>query len=253
MNADSQKAGLQRSGPTKRAVEARDSDRRASACIGGSRSSDAAALRDMARRLDRAFGPQGWWPARTPFEVMVGAVLTQNANWKNVEQAIANLRRAGRLSLPKILTLSPARLQRLIRPVGYFRVKETRLRSLCDWLDGRCKGRLSRLAKIPTPELRDELLAVHGVGRETADSILLYALSRPVFVVDAYTRRVLARHGLTRDDEPYDSIRERFERMIRGRDRVRRMNELHAQIVELCKRHCRKTPACGGCPLEDRP
>lgn len=215
--------------------------------------SDAAALRDMARRLKRAFGPQGWWPARTPFEVMVGAVLTQNANWKNVEQAIANLRAARALSLARVLALPRARLERLIRPAGYFRVKTRRLRSLCEWLDARCGGRLSRLAKTPTTGLRSELLAVHGVGPETADSILLYALARPVFVIDAYTRRVLTRHGLSEDSEGYESLRERFERAIRGRGRLRRMNELHAQLVELAKRHCRVKPSCGGCPLEGWP
>ncbi len=211
---------------------------------------DADALRGLARRIDRAFGPQGWWPARTPFEVMVGAVLTQNTNWTNVERAIAALRSAGALTLRGILALSRAKLQRLIRPAGYFRVKEKRLRSLCEWLHERCGGRVSQLARIPTPELRAELLAVHGVGPETADSILLYALARPVFVVDAYTRRVLARHGLSNEREPYESIRGSFERAIRGPRRLRRMNELHAQIVELAKRYCRVRPACPGCPLE---
>ncbi len=234
-------------------TQGRQGARNTSAPSARSAVNDVAVLRDMARRLQRAFGPQGWWPARTPFEVMVGAVLTQNANWKNVEQAIANLRASRRLSLAGIIALSRLRLQRLIRPAGYFRVKEKRLRSLCEWLDGRCKGRLARLAKIPTPELRAELLAVHGVGPETADSILLYALERPVFVIDAYTRRVLTRHGLSHDREGYDLLRERFERAMRGRSRLRRMNELHAQIVALAKRHCRVRPSCEGCPLEGWP
>lgn len=214
---------------------------------------DVAALREMARRLGRAFGPQGWWPARTPFEVMVGAVLTQNANWRNVEQAIADLRAARALSLAGILSLRRARLERLIRPAGYFRVKARRLRCLCEWLEKECKGRVARLAKTRTPELRGELLAVHGVGPETADSILLYALGRPVFVIDAYTRRVLTRHGVSHGREPYESLRERFERAIRGKGRLRRMNELHAQLVELAKRHCRTRPSCDGCPLEGWP
>ncbi len=213
----------------------------------------AGALRDMARRLSRAFGPQQWWPARTPFEVMVGAVLTQNTNWKNVELAIANLKGAKALSPKKLLALSRAGLRKLIRPAGYFRVKEKRLRSLVEWLYSRTRGRLARLDTTPTNELREELLSVHGVGPETADSILLYALGRQVFVVDAYTRRVLERHGLLRGGEPYDLIREAFERAITGRNRTRRMNELHAQIVKLAKRHCRTRRLCEGCPLEGWP
>ncbi len=239
--------------------------RSARGAISAVNAADVDALREMAKRLKRAFGPQGWWPARTPFEVMVGAVLTQNANWKNVEQAIANLRRAKALPLGRgvavrrILALPRARLQKLIRPSGYFRVKEKRLRSLCEWFARRARGRVASLEGVPTAELRDELLAVHGVGPETADSILLYALSRPVFVVDAYTRRVLTRHGMSRGGdpprggEPYDSLRGRFERAIKGRRRVQRMNELHARIVELAKRHCRVKRSCDGCPLEGWP
>ena len=213
------------------------------------------ALRDMASKLEGAFGPQGWWPAQTPFEVIVGAVLTQNANWRNVEQAIANLRRAGALTPRKLLALTPAKLQKLIRPAGYFRVKEKRLRSAVEWFHTRTRGRPARLDATPTGELREELLAVHGVGPETADSILLYALGRPVFVVDAYTRRVLERHGLLRGhgSETYDLVGGSFERAIRGRNRVERLNELHAQIVELAKRYCRVKRSCEGCPLEDWP
>jgi endonuclease-3 related protein len=207
----------------------------------------------MARRLDRALGPQGWWPARTPFEVMVGAVLTQNAAWTNVERAVSNLRGAGALSLNTLFLLPRRRLEGLIRPAGYFRVKTRRLLALCRWLDARCAGRLARLEGTSTEELRQELLAVKGVGPETADSILLYALGRPVFVVDAYTRRVLTRHSLSRESEPYDSIRARFERALGGRGRVRRMNELHAQVVALAKAHCRTRPVCEGCPLEGWP
>jgi len=217
--------------------------------------SDVAALRDMAGRLKRAFGPLGWWPAKTPFEVMVGAVLTQNAAWTNVEKAIANLRRERALSVAEVLALPRARLQRLIRPAGYFRVKAKRLRSLCKWLLSRCGKRcdLKKLDATPTMELRHELLGVHGVGPETADSILLYALGREVFVIDAYTRRVLSRHGMSGAKEKYDSLRERFERAIKGRNRLSRLNELHARIVELAKRHCRPKPRCEGCPLAGWP
>ena len=209
----------------------------------------------MAGRLKRSFGPRGWWPAETPFEVMVGAVLTQNAAWTNVEKAIANLRRERALSLAKVLALPRAKLQRLIRPAGYFRVKAKRLISLCEWLLARCGKRcdLKKLDATPTMELRHELLGVHGVGPETADSILLYALGREVFVIDAYTRRVLSRHGMSGAKEKYDSLRERFERAINGRSRLASLNELHARIVELAKRHCRPKPRCEGCPLAGWP
>jgi endonuclease-3 related protein len=203
----------------------------------------------MARRLERAFGPQGWWPAETAFEVMVGAVLTQNAAWRNVERAMDNLAREGALEASRLLAIPRPRLEALVRPSGYFRVKAGRLLSLVRWLERRCGGDAGRLSAVPTDALRRELLAVNGVGPETADSILLYALGRPVFVVDAYTRRVLARHGMSREGEPYDSIRLRFERAIRSGDRVCRMNELHAQVVELAKRRCRVEPVCEGCPL----
>ncbi len=236
-------------------MKTKASERRRSRTSSGSATSavsavDVAALRDMARRLDRAFGAQQWWPAQTPFEVMVGAVLTQNTNWRNVERAIANLKRAKALSPKKLLALSRARLQKLIRPAGYFRVKEKRLRSLVEWFQARTRGRPARLKAIPTNELREELLSVHGVGPETADSILLYALERPIFVVDAYTRRVLERHRLLRGGEPHDLIREAFERAVTGQNRTRRMNELHARIVLLAKRHCRTRRSCEGCPLE---
>jgi endonuclease-3 related protein len=210
---------------------------------------DASLLRELARRLDRALGPQHWWPARTPFEVMVGAVLTQNTNWKNVERAIDNLRRRGALSLKELLRLKRSTLSALIRPAGYYRLKARRLLSLCRWLDERCAGRLQRLRRVETERLRGELLSVHGVGPETADSILLYALDRPVFVVDAYTRRVLARHGVARGDEPYEVVRASFERALGPRRASVRYNELHAQIVMTAKRWCRTTPACEGCPL----
>lgn len=204
------------------------------------------AVRELARRLDRALGPQGWWPAKTPFEVMVGAILTQNTNWKNVERAISNLEASGVLSPEAITGLPPDRLAELIRPAGYFRVKSRRLREFCNWLLLRSEA----LEDMPTAELREELLSVSGVGPETADSILLYALGRPVFVVDAYTRRIFTRHGLIHGDEPYDEIRAGVERAIRGPRRVRRFNELHAQIVEVGKRFCRTEPICEGCPLE---
>jgi len=205
-------------------------------------------LRALYRKLYAHFGPQRWWPARTPFEVAVGAVLTQNTNWGNVERAIANLRAAGGLSARAMRALPLRRLERLIRPAGYFRVKAKRLRALLDWLLYECGGRLGALKSRPTAELRAGLLSVSGVGPETADSILLYALDRPVFVIDAYTRRVLARHGLAAGDEDYEVLRALFESALPRR--VALYNEYHALLVAVGKHFCGTRPRCEGCPLE---
>lgn len=198
--------------------------------------------------LLNCLGPQGWWPAETPFEVMVGAVLTQNTNWANVERAIANLRREGMLSPGKVLEASPSRLQRLIRPAGYYRVKERRLRALVRYFVERWGGRISRMKRARGRRLREELLAVRGVGPETADSILCYALGKPFFVVDAYTRRVFSRHGWADARADYDELRLAVEgSMPRS---VRALNEFHALLVRLGKLHCKKRPLCEDCPLK---
>jgi len=200
------------------------------------------------RRLLAAFGPQHWWPADTPFEVMVGAILTQNAAWPNVERAITNLKRSRKLDPKSIRALSDAELQRLIRPSGFFRVKAKRLRSFVDYFVSRYQGSIARVRRAPLDRLRLELLAVHGVGPETADSILLYALNKPVFVIDAYTRRILERHGLTRRKARYDDVRAMLEDNLPRR--VELYNEYHALLVRLAKTHCRSKPRCNGCPLE---
>jgi endonuclease-3 related protein len=200
-------------------------------------------------RLLAAYGPQHWWPGETPFEVMVGAVLTQNTAWGNVERAIANLKAAGRLSCQDILALPEAALAELIRPAGYFNVKTRRLKALCAFLTEQgVADAPQRLRELyPLPELRRRLLAVHGVGEETADSILLYALDLPIFVVDAYTRRIFTRLGLLRGDERYDRIQQRFmARLPKDRSLY---NEYHALIVHLGKSVCRPRPRCGECPL----
>jgi endonuclease-3 related protein len=208
-------------------------------------------MRTLYEHLYSAFGPQHWWPGETPFEVMVDAVLTQNTAWGNVEKAIARLKQADALSGRVILDLAPADLAELIRPAGYFNVKARRLKSLCTFLDA--QGVLDepeRLAEIaPLPELRRRLLAVHGVGEETADSILLYALDLPSFVVDAYTRRIFTRLGLLRGDETYAGIQAAFVAHL-PLDRAL-YNEYHALIVHLGKHHCRPRPRCAGCPLRE--
>lgn len=200
-------------------------------------------------RLLAAFGPQHWWPGDTPFEVMVGAVLTQNTAWSNVERAIASLKAARALSCAAILARPQAEVAELIRPAGFFNVKARRLQALCDFLRDRdvadAPQELARAA--PLPRLRQALLEVHGVGEETADSILLYALGLPSFVVDAYTRRIFARLGLLAGGEPYAHIQARFHAHLPAD--VALYNEYHALIVALGKAHCRPRPRCGQCPL----
>lgn len=201
------------------------------------------------RTLLAHYGPQHWWPGETPFEVMVGAVLTQNTAWTNVEQAIANLKRARVLSVAAMLKLAPAELAELIRPAGYFNVKAKRLQHLCAFLQAQGVARQpQRLAgKAALPELRRQLLAVHGIGEETADSILLYALNLPSFVVDAYTRRIFGRLGLLAGDEGYGQIQAAFEAAL-PQD-IALFNEYHALIVQLGKSTCRPRPRCDDCPL----
>ncbi|TCJ11825.1 endonuclease III domain-containing protein [Parasulfuritortus cantonensis] len=203
------------------------------------------------QRLAARHGPQHWWPGETPFEVMVGAVLTQNTAWTNVERAIANLKAAGLLDCAAILACPDAELAAAIRPAGYFNVKAGRLKALCRFLAERgVAAAPERLAgQAGQAELRDALLAVSGVGPETADSILLYALGLPSFVVDAYTRRAYARLGLLRGDESYAEIQTLFERHL-ARD-VGLYNEYHALIVRLGKEHCRPRPRCPDCPLKE--
>jgi endonuclease-3 related protein len=191
------------------------------------------------------FGAQGWWPARTPFEVAVGAILAQNTSWRNVERALANLKARRLLTPPRLAALPAGALARLIRPSGYFRVKARRLRAFLRYLAGR--GSLRRLRGFPLEALREELLEVPGIGPETADSILLYALDRPVFVVDAYTRRILSRHRLVPRGIGYEALRAFFERHLPRDPRL--FNEYHALLVAVAKAHCGSRPRCEGCPL----
>lgn len=197
--------------------------------------------------LRRDHGELAWWPGRTRFEVIVGAILTQNTAWRNVEQAIARLRARGWLRPEAMIEAGEAELAEAIRPSGYYRQKARKLRSFLAYLQERGGGRLQRLARIPTEELRADLLAIWGVGPETADSILLYAFDRPVFVVDAYTIRVLERHGLHRGGG-YESVRAYLEGSLRGDAKL--YNDFHAQFVWAGHRFCGPSPRCGGCPLE---
>jgi endonuclease-3 related protein len=238
------------------------------------------------RALFHAWGSQHWWPAQSRFEVIVGAYLTQNTTWTNVEKALANLRAARLLSVKGIRQVPLAMLESLIRPSGYFRQKAQRLKTFIDFLDQRYGGSLAKMFARPSSELREELLHLNGVGPETADSILLYAGNHPVFVVDAYTGRILARHAILPDKAPYDEIRELFESALAplavadpdsGNDRNQAFtaeirgaahppsamsaakrtalaqvyNEMHGLIVGVGKNYCNKSrPRCDGCPLQ---
>jgi endonuclease-3 related protein len=189
-----------------------------------------------------------WWPARTPFEVIVGAILTQNTSWGNVERAIANLRSARMLTPSSVAAARTARLAALVRPSGYFRQKAVKLKAFVRFLENEYGGSLKRMFNTPTGELRKKLLSVHGIGPETADSILLYAGNHPVFVVDAYTYRIFARHGLTGDKPNYEDVRALFEAALPRDPRL--LNEFHALLVNTGKNWCRKTnPRCAECPL----
>lgn len=229
------------------------------------------------RALFARWGAQNWWPAQSRFEVIVGAYLTQNTNWTNVEKAMANLRRARVLSVRGLREVPLEQLQTLIRPSGYFRQKAVKLKHFIRFLDENYSGSLDRMFAQPTEKLRAELLALSGVGPETADSILLYGGNHPVFVVDAYTRRIFDRHGIIGAKTKYDDIRVLIEEAVSGaapellwkgergddpRHPVSRMsrmarselaqhyNELHALIVRAGNLYCRSTPRCEGCPLQ---
>jgi endonuclease III related protein len=198
--------------------------------------------------LFTTLGPQHWWPGNSPFEIIVGALLVQNTSWKNVEIAISNLRDARLLSPSAIRRVNLRRLQRLIRSSGYFRQKARKLKAFCAFLQTEYGGSLRTMFATPTITLREKLLGIWGIGPETADSILLYAGKHEVFVVDAYTKRMLERHGWIDDKPKYDDVRWIFERRFPGN--VERFNEFHALIVSVGKTWCRpQQPKCDECPL----
>lgn len=211
--------------------------------------------------LERKYGPQNWWPARTRLEVIIGALLTQNTSWKNVERAIANLRRARALNLAALRALPENELARLIRSSGYFRQKARRIKNFISYLDREHGGCIARMFRSRSADeindLRQQMLALNGIGPETADAILLYAGNYPVFVVDAYAKRLFARHGLFPENAPYDTIRLAVESSFgslppatRSLPPARNLNEFHALIVQVGKQHCRKSnPDCRCCPL----
>ncbi len=202
-------------------------------------------IREVYERLYAANGRQHWWPGDSAFEIMVGAVLTQNTAWTNVEKAITNLKRARSLSPGAIVKAHPKRLAAWLKPSGYFNIKARRLKALCRLVLE--QGGVNKIAKGGTDRLRQALLDVHGIGPETADDILLYAFDRPVFVIDAYTRRIFSRLGLVRGDEDYETLRRKFQDNLENS--VPLFSEYHALVVIHGKEICKKQPLCSRCCL----
>jgi len=205
-------------------------------------------LMKIYRKLYRAYGPRNWWPGETSFEVMVGAILTQNTSWRNVEKAIQKLKAKRVLNPLGIYHLKRSQLASLIRSSGYYRIKADRLKSFMDFLFGEYDGDLKRMKREKLVKLREELLGVKGIGPETADSILLYALKKPIFVVDAYTKRVLSRHGVISERGSYGEVQKLFLDHLPHDEEL--FNEYHALFVHLGKMVCKKIPRCDICPLE---
>ncbi len=208
-------------------------------------------LTEIYQLLFDHFGPQYWWPGETQFEIITGAILTQNTNWANVEKAIDNLKSADRLTPEKLHHLDLSQLAELIRPAGYFNIKAKRLKNFVNSLFDNYDGQLKNLEKLNTGQLRAELLAIRGIGPETADSILLYAFNRCVFVVDAYTARVAFRHELIQADADYEQLRELFQSNLPQDTQL--FNEYHALLVRVGKEFCKPKAKCTGCPLESLP
>jgi len=199
------------------------------------------------KKLYRQFGPQKWWPADSPFEVIVGAILTQNTAWANVEKAIKNLKQNKLLSLKTLSDTKPSRIARLIKPSGYYNLKTGRIKNFLDCLNDRFEGDLNKLLKQKTGDLRKILLGIKGVGPETADSILLYAANKPIFVIDAYTKRILSRHGIIKKDSDYNDLQYLFMSNLPKDEKL--YNEYHALLVRVGKEFCKKKPECRLCPL----
>ena len=213
-------------------------------------------LEDAFERMYQRYGAQDWWPGDSPLEIIVGAVLTQNTNWKNVELAIDNLRQANVLSIVELLCIETNKLEELIRPAGYFRLKTKRLRNVLQFIVSEF-GSIDSMFRSELHTLRNQLLEVNGVGPETADAILLYAGDLPTFVIDTYTRRVASRHGWIEMDADYDALKALFETHLRDyrgatgnyRSATELFNEYHALLVNVGKDYCKPTPQCDDCPL----
>lgn len=208
------------------------------------------ALEAYYARLLQRLGPQGWWPARTRLEVILGAILTQNTSWQNAALALKRLRKAGRLSLSSLRGTTKTELESFIRPAGFFRQKALTIRNFLNWLERDRQGSLTNLFTRPPAELRRELLQLKGLGPETVDAILLYAGRLPFFVADAYTRRILARHGLVPPETDYSAVQTFLHQHLPADEAL--FNEYHALLVEVGKRYCKRQAArCDACPLQE--
>ncbi len=201
--------------------------------------------------LYKHYGPQGWWPAKTELECILGAILTQNTAWKNVEKAMENLKREELISIDKLALIPVQHLASLIRPSGYFNQKAAKIKNFINFILENYSGKLEEMFEEDTQTLRDKLLGIKGIGPETADSILLYAGKKPVFVIDAYTYRILSRHGMIPEESSYGEMQELFMGSLP--EDVQVFNEYHALLVRVGKEQCKKTPLCEGCPLEYDP
>ena len=205
-------------------------------------------LMNIYRILYQAYGPRNWWPGETSFEVMVGAILTQNTSWRNVEKAIEKLKGKGVLNPVGIHHLKKSQLASLIKSSGYFRIKADRLKCFVDFLFEEYNGNIKKMRGERLRKLREKLLEVQGIGPETADSILLYSLNKPIFVIDAYTKRILSRHGMVSERASYDEIQKLFMDHLPPDEKL--FNEYHALLVHLGKTVCKKIPRCDRCPLK---
>jgi len=199
------------------------------------------------RRLYTHFGDLDWWPGETPLEISVGAILTQNTAWTNVEKAIGQLKQARALSVVALGRMSHRRLARLIKSSGYFNVKAKRLKNFISFVEGRYRGSLTKLLRQRSHRLRAELLSVNGIGPETADSIVLYAAEKPIFVIDAYTKRIFSRHGVLPFEKSYDDFQTLFTKHLPSD--VPLYNQYHAMFVKTGNQFCRSKPRCAACPL----
>ncbi len=208
-------------------------------------------LMEIYELMMERFGPQNWWPGDTSFEVIIGAILTQNTNWNNVEKAISNLKARELLDPLKLHNLSKEELATIIKPAGYFNVKAKRIKNFTDWLFEDHDGKIENIQNMSTSMLREEILQIKGIGPETADSILLYGLNRPTFVIDTYTARITARHHLIDLGATYDDLKYLFESNLA--EDIQLYNEYHALLVQVGKNFCKPNPKCENCPLNPLP
>lgn len=205
-------------------------------------------IKEFYTKLIRHYGPQGWWPAESRLECIIGAILTQNTSWKNVEKALKNLKNNDLINFNNLLRISLPELAEIIRPSGYYNLKATRLKNFVEFIKENYDSKIENMLNEKTTVIRKKLLLINGIGSETADTIILYALEKPVFVVDRYTYRIFNRHHLITEKTSYEDIQKLFTDSIEQKTQI--YNEFHALIVRLGKDHCKKSPKCSGCPLE---